>query len=303
MFGPILQAGRVALALCFVAGSSASLMAQHSHHGGGGRSHHHHSGGGIYIGGGGIGIGYGSGFYGGGYRNYGYGGGFGYSSPSYGYRSGVYISPQVYVTPQYVAPAPRVVYQSSPTIIYQSPTVQSSSVTIESSRIAAPAQEIGQRTNLPGVTFGARAHLNVLSDALAERTTLLAGVLNTSYQGNPQFQEVYRDTELLAASARQIPSLAANSEALLAAVQDLNTLFNALSPAIESWRSTNGTTASGPLSSVKSALQLLSSDAGYDPNRPISRSVQSTVPPASIAPAAGRTSAPEPTPVDTVPAP
>lgn len=297
-----------------------------SHHSGGGMHHsgggsfsghhygggHHYSGGGIYIGGGGFGLGYGSGLYGGyPYRSYGYGGlgyssGYGYSnyggyysSPSYGYSS------NVYVTPQYIAPAPRVVYQSAPTVIYQSPTVQSSGVVVQSSRIAAPAQDVGQRTNLPGVTFGARAHLNVLADAVAERTTQLCSLLNASYQGNPQFQEVYRDTELLAASAKQIPSLAADSQAMLAAVHDLNTLFNALSPALEGWRSNSGTTVSGPLSSVKSALHLLSTDAGYDPSHPVSRPVQAPMKSTSIPvpPAPGAPGVPEPTPVDTVPAP
>jgi hypothetical protein len=301
MFRPILKAGCIALTLCFVSGLSAPVLAQHHHHhgGGGGSSHHHHSGGGIYIGGGGIGIGYGSGFYGGGYRNYGYGyRGLGYSSPSYGYRSGIYVAPQVYVTPQYIAPAPRVVYQAAPTVIYQSPTVQPSSVTIQSSRIATPSPDEGQRTNLPGVTFGARAHLNVLADAVAERTTQLSRILNSSYQGNPQFQEVTKDAELLAASARQIPSLASDSQSLLAAVHDLNTLFNALSPAIESWQ-TNGESAASQLSRVKSALQLLSADAGYDPNQPVSSAPAKTnSPPVPPMPAP-----PEPTPVDQVPAP
>lgn len=282
-----------------------------SHHSGGGSfgGSHHHSGGGIYIGGGGFGLGYGSGYYGGfggyPYRSYGYGGlgyssGYGYSNyggyyPSYGYSS------SVYVTPQYVSPAPRVIYQS-PSVIYQSPTVQSSSVVVQSSRIGTPTQDVGQRTSLPGVSFGARAHLNVLADAVAERTTLLLGDLNSFYQGNPQYQEVYKDTELLAASAKQIPSLASDSQNLLAAVQDLNTLFNALNPAIERWTPNGGGSAASQLSGVKSALQLLTIDAGYDPSHPVSRPVQAPVAPAaSPTPATSR--APEPTPADAVPAP
>ncbi len=182
-------------------------------------------------------------------------------------------------------------------VIYQTPTVQPGPVIVDSSRIPAPAEPVGQRTNLPGVSFGAREHLGVLSDAVAERTTKLCELLKSSYQGNPQFQEVYQDTELLAAGARQIPGLAADSEKMLAAIQDLNTLFEALSPAIESWQS-SGASASGPLSSVKSALQLLSTDAGYDPNRPVSR--PNAIPAQRVAP---RTAEPEPTPVDAVPTP
>lgn len=274
MFRPFLKSSIVASAVCCIAAASAApVSAQQIIIGGRG------GGGSIQIGRGGVGLGIGTGRP---YRNY------DYVRP--GYPRGVYIDPI------YIAPAPREVYRPS-SVIYQTPTVQPGPVIVDSSRIPVPAEPVGQRTNLPGVSFGAREHLGVLSDAVAERTTKLCELLKASYQGNPQFQEVYQDTELLAAGARQIPALAADPEKMLTAIQDLNTLFEALSPAIESWQS-SGASASGPLSSVKSALQLLSTDAGYDPNQSDRRPV--TIPTQRVAP---RTAEPEPTPVDAVPTP
>ena len=212
MFRPFLKTSIVASAVCLAAASSAPVSAQQIIIGGRG------SGGSIQIGRGGVGLGIGTGRP---YRNY------DYVRP--GYPRGIYVDPI------YIAPAPREVYRPS-SVIYQTPTVPSGPVIVDSSRIPAPAESVGQRTNLPGVTFGARQHLGVLSDAVAERTTRLCELLKSSYQGNPQFQEVYQDTELLAAGARQIPALAAEPEKMLVAIQDLNTLFEALSPAIENWQ-------------------------------------------------------------------
>ncbi len=326
MFTQFRNVRSVAMALVLFASSTSALFAQHrggghsghSHYGGGGfgggyGGSGYRSGGGISIGGGGIRIGIGSG-YGGGYYDGGYGGyrsGYGlgyssgysdnyYSSPSYGYsgyRSNVYIAPRyvaptpvyTYTQPSYAVPY---TYASPPSrVIYQSPTVQPTVVVSQSSRISAP-QDRGQRTNLPSVSFGARAHLSELAIAVTDRTTALCANLQANYQSNPQFDEVYRDTALLISSAQQLPSQASDAQALLATVSDMNVILEAVSPAIERWQPASGpsVSAASQLSGVTSALNLLSVDAGFDPRQTVVRR------PAAVAP----TPAPA---LDPVPAP
>ncbi len=336
----ILKSGSLALAFLLSSGSIQPLIAQHHggghhsggggsmhhggggggsiHHGGGGyggssfggATHHHHSGsvGGIYIGGGGIGLSYGSGLGYGGYGGYGgynslrYSSGYGYapynSYPSYGGYSNYGSS--VYVTPQYVNPAP--------TIIYQSPSVQPS---IQSRRIIESSpQNLEQRTSLPGVTQGGRTHIAELADAVADRTNQLCIALHGSYLGNPQFNEVYRDVYSLITRSKQLASQNASGDlqAMLTELSDMNAILAQATPVIESWKARNGGSASATshLSSVESALKLLSIDAGWDaslgrgqPPAPTQTSAPLEVAPTpeSLPSEAG------PTPLDPVPAP
>ncbi len=333
MLARLLQSGSLAIALLLCQGADQTLFAQHrgsghhgnsgsSHDGGGIGSHHgggnygggsygggsrHQSGGGIYIGSGGFGFSYGTGYSGnGGYNSLRYSTGYGnslygnsyYNSyPSYGYGgTSVYVTPR-YVTPQYVTQAP--VY-STPSVVYQAPSVQSSS------RISFPPQDSAQRTNLPGVSLGGRAHIPELASAVAERTNQLCIALHDSYLDNPQFQDVYRDTYSLIARAQQLDSLnsAGDSTGLLATISDMNAILAQASPVIDSWKPTRGgaESATSHLSSVQSALKLLSIDAGWDASQ-----VASQAPSASrvrVAPAPESLPArTEPTPLDPVPAP
>ncbi len=294
------------------------------------------------------GLGYGSSYgYGGlGYgNNYGYGGygygnslygssyynsypSYGYSSynsyPSYGYSSygsgygssgsSIYVAPRYVtsqiVTPRYVTSSP--VY-TTPSVIYQSPSVQSTN------RISIPTQDQdnGQRTNLPGVTFGGRAHIPELAGAVSERTNQLCVALSDSYRDNPQFNEVYRDTYSVIGLAQQLaqPSGAADSAAMLGSLSDINAIMAQAAPMIQSWKSNSGASASATshLSSVQSALKLLSIDAGWDASQAASRpTASSTAPTATPPTAAPIRVAPAPallptestpTPADPVPAP
>lgn len=336
------KSGSLALALLWMSVAAQPLFAQHhhggghyggsSHHGsyGGGSHHHHHSGSGIYIGSGGFGLGYGSGY--GGYGGYGgynslryssgygsslYGNGYYNSYPSYGYGgTSVYVTPR-YVTPQYVTPqyvTPRYVTStpvySTPSVVYRSPSVQSTS------RIDIPPQNSVQQSNLPGVTFGSRAHIPELARAVADRTNQLCIALSDSYRGSPQFNEVYRDTYSLIARAQQLaqPNSAADASTLLASLSDMNAILAQAAPVIDGWQPQGGGTASATshLSSVQSALKLLSIDAGWDASQAASRPAASTATPFAVpdAPPIRVAPAPDslptegtPTPVDPVPAP
>lgn len=329
MFTQWFKSGSLALALLLMSGAAQPLFAQHhggGHHGGsshhgsyGGSSHHHHhnhSGSGIYIGGGGFGLSYGSGY--GGYGSSLYGNGYYNSYPSYGYSNygyggtRVYVTPG-YVTPQYVTPqyvTPRYVtaipVYSTPSVVSQSPSVQSTS------RIYIPPQNSVQQSNLPGVSFGSRAHIPELASAVADRTNQLCIALADSYRGSPQFNEVYRDTYSLIARAQQLaqPNSASDASTLLASLSDMNAILAQAAPVIEGWKPSSGGSASATshLSSVQSALKLLSIDAGWDASQATSRvpapTATPTASPARVAPAPE--SLPlgtEPTPLDPVPAP
>ena len=340
MLTRFLKSGGLALVLVLVGGAVQPLFAQHHHGGGSGGSshHHHHGGGGGSFGGGGFRLSFGSGGYGGygGYGNGygGYGNGYGnslygnsyYNSyPSYGYSNygsgygyggtSVYVTPRyvtpqvvtpVYVTPRYVTSSP--VYSSS-SIIYQSPSVQSTN------RISIAPQDNGQRTNLPGVSLGGRAHIPELAGAVAERTNQLCIALSDSYRDNPQFNEVYRDTYSVIGRAQQLahPDGAADSAALLSALSDMNAIVAQAAPIIESWKPTGGGSASATshLSSVQSALKLLSIDAGWDASQAQRPSVAPaaaapTSAPVRVAPAPAllpTEAAPTPVAPDPVPAP
>lgn len=314
------KSGSLALALLLTLGAVQPLFAQHHHHGG-----HYHGGGssrsgfGISIGSGGFGLSYGRGY--GGYGGSLYGNSYYNSYPSYGYSNygyggtSVYFTPQYvtpqYVTPQYVTPVyvtPRDVTSSpvysTPSVVYRAPRVQSTS------RISLPPQDSGLRTNLPGVTFGSRAHIAELAGAVAERTNQLCLALADSYQDNPQFKEVYRDTYSLIARAQQLDSLNAahDDQGLLASLSDMNAILAQAAPAIESWTPNRGGAASATshVSSVQSALKLLSIDAGWDASQ-VTRPAPSSAPtaaPVRVAPAPELLpSATEPTPADPVPAP
>ena len=330
MLTQFLKSGSLALALMLTSSAIPPLFAQHHsgghHHSGGsygGSSHHHHSGGGISIGGGGIGLSFGSGYGGyGGYNSLRYSGGYGYgsplygnsyyhSSPSYGYGgTSVSITPR-YVTPQYVTPlyvAPRYVTPApvypTPSVIYQAPSVQSTS------RISIPPQDSVQPTNLPGVTFGSRAHIPELANAVADRTNQLCLALSDAYRGNPQFKEVYRDIYSLLTRSQHVDSLhsAGDSQGMLAALSDMNAILAQAAPVIEGWQPQSGGEASATshLSSVQTALKLLSIDAGWDASQAGSRAPAPTAAPTRVAPvpeSLPTESAPTPADPDPVPVP
>ena len=123
--------------------------------------------------------------------------------------------------------------------------------------------------------------------------------------GNPQFNEVYRDVYSLITRGKQLAQEngAGDSQAMLAQISDMNAILTQASPVIESWRATSGGQASATshLSSVQSALKLLSIDAGWDASQAVSRPSNPTsapqVAPVQVAPA------PEPLPSDATPAP
>lgn len=270
----------------------------------GGGSHHHHSGGGLYLGGSGFGLGYGSGYYGGygGYGNgynslrysSGYGGynnGYYNSYPSYNsgyysnYGSNVYVTPR-YVTPTYVTPSQGYYPSSSSAIIYQSPSVQPSPV------------DSTQRTNLPGVSFGGRAHIPELATAVADRANQLCLALHDSYSGNSQFNEVYRDTYALITNAKQLAQANGDAPTTMGIVSELNAILTNVTPAIERFTPTVGgssASAASHLSSVTSAIKLLSVDAGWDASQAVSSPAGSAVAP-QITPAPAVAPAPEPAP-------
>ena len=206
-------------------------------------------------------------------------------------------------------PAPNYVYQSqAPTVNYQSPSVQSSAV-------ISPPQDSGQRSNLPGVSFGARAHLSELADAVAQRTNLLCVTLHDSYSGSPQFNEVYRDTYLLITMSQRLKQVSGDSQAALDNVAEMNDILTNVTPAIERWQPTGGRgdSAASHLSSVTSALKLLSVDAGWDGSQqtrraaapqPATEQTPPVAPLPEVAPAPELQSSPaDPTPVDPVPVP
>ncbi|RLS51465.1 MAG: hypothetical protein DWH91_19100 [Planctomycetota bacterium] len=238
------------------------------------------SGGGLYIQSGGLGIGLGIGSGGrGGYYGPGRGGFYG---PS---RSGlsIQIVPGGGPRPYGYAPAP--VYVPAQRIAQPYDT---DSPPVEPTPMAS-GTSVGQRTSLPGVSFGARAHLEVLANAIIERTAQLRDTLAKSYADSPDLPQLDRDTELLTELARQITPTSAKPEATREIVGDMLLLVEQMTPIIE--RSTpSGNSASGPLSSVQSAVKLLSIDAGYVPGQVPDR-------PASAAP----TGQPEPTPLVPVP--
>ncbi len=341
MYAQFLKSGALSLALLLASGTAQYVFAQH-HHGGGGHGDGDH-GGGDHWGGGGGGH-YGGGHYGGSHHDHHGGGyslggsgfslsigngynGFQYSSgpqygnsyynsyPSYGYSnygsgygyggSSVYVTPQyvtpTYVTPRYITAPPS---YPSPSIVYQTPSVQ------PSSRVYIPPQNSGQRTNLPGVSFGGRAHIPELASAVADRANQLCLVLHDSYLGNSHFKEVYRDVYSLITRAGQLvpPNGATDSQTQLAILSDMNAILTQATPVIESWTPASGASASATsqLSSVKAALQLLSIDAGWNENQVSSppATSQSAPSPLRVAPAPEAVpSTNEPTPLDPLPAP
>jgi hypothetical protein len=310
MLNRFLKSGCLALALVLVSDVIQPLFAQHHHH-----HHHHHGGGGISFGGGGFRLSIGSGGYGyggyGGYNNLRY-----YNSyPSYGYSnyygSGYgYVGTGVYVTPQYVTPQVVTPVYVTPRSGTSSPVYSTPSSVRSTSRISLPAPDNGQRTNLPGVSFGGRAHIPELAIAVADRTNQLCVVLADSYRDNPQFNEVYRDTYSVIGLAQQLaqPDGAADSAVLLATLSDLNAILAQTVPRIESWKPNSGGSASATshLSSVQSALKLLSIDAGWDASESQRQPVSPTAAPTAVRVAPAPTLLPtesDPTPVDPEPVP
>ena len=336
MYAQFLKSGVLSLALLLANGTTQSVLAQH-HHGEGGHSGGGHSGGGGHYGGGhyggsyhthnggsgfslSIGSGYGGLQYSSGYGNSLYGNSYYNSYPSYGYSnygsgygysgSSVYVTPQyvtpTYVTPRYVTPQYITSQQNnaSPPIIYQTPSVQ------PSTRIYIPPQDSGQRSNLPGVSFGGRSHIPELASAVADRANQLCLALHDSYLGNPHFKEVYRDTYSLITRAQQLaqPQGASDSQAMLATLSDMNAILTRATPVIESWTPTSGASASATshLSRVQAALNLLSIDAGWDEQQATSPPARSETAPAPNRVAPAPESLPsenEPTPLDPLPAP
>ena len=333
MYAQFLKSGVLSLALLLASGTEQSVFAQHHHdggghdggghdgggHGGGGHyggSHHSHHGGGYSLGGSGFSLSIGNGYNGFQYSSGPQYGNSVYNSyPSYGYSnygsgygyggSSVYVTPQyvtpTYVTPRYITSPPNF---SSSSIEYRTPNVQ------PSSRVYIPPRDSGQRTNLPSVSFGGRAHIPELASAVADRANQLCLTLHDSYLGNPQFKEVYRDTYSLITQAQQLaqPDVAADSPVMLATLTDMNAILSQATPVIESWTPARGATASASshLNSVQVALKLLSVDAGWSENQ-VARSpaaVEAAPAPIRVAPAPDSLpSENEPTPLDPLPAP
>lgn len=296
-------------------GGYSGGLSHHHHYGGGyyGGPYHHHHNSGIYIGGSGLGYGWSSGYPYGGYGGYGYSSGLRYSS---GYRGGLYtlpptISSGVYVTPQFITPTPTYVGQrSASSITYQSPSVQPLTTA------PGPTDISTTRSELPGVTFGARAHLSELAVAVADRANLLCVSLHQEYSGNVHFKEVYRDTYMLITAAKQLAEKHADPQTTMAIVSDMNAIVASVSPVIESWRPSAGRPGSAVehLSRVTSAVKLLSVDAGWDGSKSASLSAgvptPTAPPPESIEtppPAAPSPGQPgignEPTPIENAPVP
>lgn len=339
MYAQFFKSGVLSLALLLATGTTQSVFAQHHHGGGGGHSGGGHYGGGHYgggnyggsyynhYGGNGFSLSIGSGYggynglrYSSGYGNSLYGNSYYNSYPSYSYSnygsgygyggSNVYVTPQyvtpTYVTPRYVTPqyitSPQNV--SSPSIVYQTPSVQ------PSSRVYIPPQDSGQRSNLPGVSFGGRAHIPELASAVADRANQLCLVLHDSYLANSHFKEVYRDVYSLITRAGQLvpPNGATDAQTQLAILSDMNAILTQATPVIESWTPASGASASATsqLSSVKAALQLLSIDAGWNENQASSSPAASQTAPSPLRVAPAPEALPstnEPTPLDPLPAP
>ncbi len=348
MYAQFLKSGALSLALLLASGTAQSVFAQHHHgggghgdgdhgggdhhgdhhggdhwghgdHGGGGHyggSHHDHHGGGYSFGGSGFSLSIGNGYNGFQYSSGPqYGNSYYNSYPSYGYSnygSGYgYGGSSVYVTPQYVTPrsvTPQYITSpqnyASPSIEYRTPSVQ------PSTRSYIPPQDSGQRTNLPSVSFGGRAHLPELANAVADRANQLCLALHDSYLGNPQFKEVYRDTYSLITRAQQFvpPNGATDTQSQLASLTEMNAILSQATPVIESWTPARGASSSATshLNSVQVALKLLSIDAGWSENQ-VSRTpaaLESVPSRLRVAPAPeALPSDNEPTPLDPLPAP